>query len=108
VGLLWIGERFYATPADFMRETATQGVSRRISAVPKDFRIGETWVWIAHRKCIANADGTFTAGVFQAFRPQAIEYVVRGDETDEEIDRMMKRGISPVQVQHAGESALMF
>lgn len=52
VGLIWIGESFYPTPADFMREAATMGVSRRLSAVPRNFKAGETWVMFAHPKAI--------------------------------------------------------
>ena len=51
-GLLWIGEQFYPTPHDFMAEAAKMGVSRRIPAVPKDFRVGEDSVLLAHRRTI--------------------------------------------------------
>ena len=44
VGLLWCGEKFYSTPQDWSREAREQGVSRRISTVPNDFVVGETWV----------------------------------------------------------------
>lgn len=47
-GLLWIGEKFYPTADDFMREAHTLGVSRRIPAVPRNFKLGQTWVLIAH------------------------------------------------------------
>jgi hypothetical protein len=99
VGLLWIGEAFYKTPDEFIREANAQGLSRRISTVPKGFVIGETWVWLAHRKTIRNADGSWTAGVFRAFKPDRIEYVTRGDETQEELERLEKRGITPVHVE---------
>ena len=52
-GLLWIGGQFYATPADFNREANSLGVSRRITAIPKDLVLGETWVFVAHREAIA-------------------------------------------------------
>jgi hypothetical protein len=102
-GLLWIGEKFYPTPDDWTREAATQGVSRRLAAVPRDFKVGETWVLVAHRKAIKNADDSFTAGVFHAFRPQRIEIVVSGKEPDEEIEAMVKRGLSPVVVERVGD-----
>lgn len=51
-GLLWIGERFYKTPADFAQEAHDLGISRRISTVPKDLKIGETWVLLAHPKAV--------------------------------------------------------
>lgn len=53
VGLLTVGSRFYAMPADFMAEVEKMGLSRRIPAVPKDFVLGSTWVMLAHRQAIA-------------------------------------------------------
>lgn len=101
-GLLWIGGKFYARPEDWTREANEQGVSRRLAQIPKEFEVGKTWVFVAHRQCIVNPDGSYTPGVFHAFRPTAIEYVIRGDETDEEIDRLIKRGITPVRVELQG------
>lgn len=52
-GLLWIGEKFYKTPDDFIREAAEMGISRRISAIPRGFNVGRTWILLAHPKAIA-------------------------------------------------------
>lgn len=52
IGLLWIGEAHYKTPADFLNEGIAQGISRRISAIPRDFKLCETWILFAHRKAI--------------------------------------------------------
>ena len=38
-----------------MREASKMGVSRRITAVPRDFVVGETWVLLGHRKAIEKA-----------------------------------------------------
>lgn len=97
-GLLWVGEKFYATPAEFTREAAEMGVSRCISAIPRDFELGETWVLFAHRKCIENPDGSWSAGVFHAFKPTAIEYVVKPDDPEEKLERLVERGITLVRV----------
>lgn len=120
-GLLWIGEKFYKTPSDFSAESAALGISRRISAVPKDFEVGKTWVLLAHRKAMLEqcdecrgyeldedgddacpkCDGRgkiFIPAVFSAFRPTRIEYVVKGDETEEELERLEKRGLTLVKV----------
>lgn len=108
-GLIWVGEKFYPTPEDFMAEAAAMGVSRRIKAVPRGFVLGETWVLMGHRKAIAldsdpatgmaATDGpVYRPGIIAVFKPRAIEYVVKGDETDEEIEAFEKRGISPVKV----------
>lgn len=98
VGLLWIGEQYYPTPDEFLREASTMGISRRISQVPREFEVGKTWVWFAHRKAIKNDDGTFTAGVFQAFQPERIEYVLKGTESSEELEALEKRGFTLVRV----------
>lgn len=144
MGLLWIGQKFYDTPLDWMEEARKMGVSRRISTVPRDFHVGKTWVLVAHREVIRKAcaacdgegklplygdrastapraepeaeqvgyqecsdcDGsgvTYTAAVFHAFKPERIEYVCRGDETDEELDRLVERGLVPVRVKPEGE-----
>lgn len=52
-GLLWIGERFYKTAEEFLREADELGISRRISAIPRGFKVGETWILLAHPKAIA-------------------------------------------------------
>lgn len=107
-GLLWIGEKFYATPEAFMDEARRMGVSRRIPAVPKDFEVGKTWVLMAHRKAIevgnaaAVADGGehyWTPGIVTAFRPLRIEQIIRQSEaTPERLAELEKRGITAVPV----------
>ena len=116
-GLIWIGEKFYKTTTKFTEEAARMGVSRRLKAVPKGFKIGETWVFLAHRKahpvfCECVKEGRadvncetckgngriMTPAIFHAFRPDRIEYILKGDETEEDIERMEKRGITPVRL----------
>jgi hypothetical protein len=107
-GLLWVGSGFYQRPADFIREAGHMGISKRIAAVPRDFVVGETWVLLAHRDCIKNPrynpqevnseEPEFLPGIFSAFRPTRIEYVVDGTETTEEIADKEKRGITCVRV----------
>jgi len=101
-GLIWVGERHYPDPHVFLNEAQSMGVSRKVKFIPHDFKLGETWVLFAHSKAIANVDGineiTYTAGIFLAFKPIAIETVVDGTETDEEIEKFVKRGIIPIKV----------
>lgn len=99
VGLLWVGGAFYPTPEHWTQEALKQGVSRRIPALPRGFVLGETWVFVAHRDAIPVGADEFIAGVFHAFKPRAVEFVVRGTETDEELDAMIKRGITPVRIE---------
>jgi hypothetical protein len=126
-GLIWVGEQHYPTPQEFMREAARMGVSRRITVVPRDFEIGETWVLLGHRKAIERAcseggdtpggdsecpvcEGTgfeHRPGIITAFQPTGIEYVVKGDETEEELEALEKRGIEPVQVVRSDEQVAL-
>jgi len=95
-GLLWIGEQFYPTPADFLAEGVAQRISRRISAIPRDFKIGETYVFFAHPKVIAKPKVTAQNGlfsdsqdavevewapaIFSGFMPSRIERIVLDSE----------------------------
>lgn len=103
-GLLWVGEKFYKSPGDFLQEARDQGISRRISVVPRGFKPGKTWVLLAHRKGYAiggnleTNQSNWLPAIFAVFRPRAIEYVVKGDETDEELERLAGRGLTPVRV----------
>jgi len=105
VGLLWIGEKFYPTPVDFEREAAKQGISRRISAVPRGFKLG-MWVMLAHPKAIHTydpeaADGNkFTPGIFAMFIPTHIEKIVTKSESEDEeaMNTLREKGITPFVV----------
>lgn len=101
-GLIWIGKEHYATVQDYLNEVARLGVSRRIRTVPRGFVVGETWVWLAHLEAIPRRDG-WGPGVFEIFRPRAVEYITKGDETDEELTKLLDRGITPVKVERVGE-----
>lgn len=125
-GLLWIGEQFYKTVASWVTEVEHMGVSRRISAVPKGFEIGKTWVFVAHRlACIVpcecvDEEGKSEAlcdecggsgrvhgpGIFHVFKPKQMQYVCHGDETDREIDDLEKRGIVPVLIDRVNSATV--
>lgn len=98
VGLLWVGEQSYHRPGDFIREALDQGISRRLPHKPKGFVAGETIVFFAHKQCCPDMDsGKVFPGVFFVCRPAGFEYVVTGEETEEELKRMIDRGIQPVE-----------
>jgi hypothetical protein len=108
-----VGGEFYATPDAFLREAMERGISRRIARVPQGFVIGQTWVWLGHRDAIAAGfaeDGTpeHTPGVFSIFKPSRIEYVVRAEDTPEELARLHARGFTLVRVVRAGETGQLF
>ena len=105
-GLLWIGTQFYPTPAHFAAEAAKLGVSRRINSIPRGFEVGKDWVLLAHPKAILEPatpdfpEGKWVPGIFQIFKPTAIEKIVTETmaKDTEEMDKLAKRGITPVIV----------
>lgn len=110
VGLIWIGERYYPTVGHFEREAEKMGVSRRMSALPRDFILGETYVLLAHPKAIlthppeVGQDIEYEPGIFKIFKPERIEIVVNGEEPDEVIDGYIKRGLTPVKIERIEET----
>jgi len=97
VGLIWVGEKFYPTATNFSEEANRMGISRRISAIPRKFKLGETWVALAHRKAIEALPDP-KAGIFHVFKPIAIEYVVRETDPEEKLEQLTKRGVTLVKV----------
>ena len=109
-GLIWVGAKFYRFPEAFIAEANRINISRRIKAVPQGFELGVTWVFLAHKKAIFNReDGkvTYKPGIFRAYRPTGIEYIVKGDETDEALEKKIKRGITLVKVEKEGVTSDM-
>lgn len=113
VGLLWIGERFYPTPAHFQNEAAKLGISRRIAAIPRGFEVGKHWIFFAHPKAIAVPDEEadksleagmfhvkFGPGIFRIFLPERIEKIVTQSQSEDEAEmaKLRERGITPVIV----------
>lgn len=99
-GLVWIGEKFYRSPDAFIAEGRELGLSRRIKAVPQGFKIGETWVLLAHAKALgSNIDGDDLPGIFCVWRPSRLEKIMpESSRGSEEVAALEKRGISPVFV----------
>lgn len=96
IGLMWVGEQFYPTPADFTAEAEAQGVSKRVGTIPKDCKPG-TWVALAHRKSGLKQPDEVPV-VFMVFRIQSIDYVVTGKETDDELAELENQGYRLVNV----------
>jgi len=93
-GLLWVGEEFY-TPASFIAEAARMGVSKRIPAVPRNLKLGESWVLLAHPKACQTDEPA--PGVFYAFKPQRVEMLIwESEATPEYLAELEKRKVTPV------------
>ena len=122
-GMLWIGEKFYKTPTAFNAEASALGVSRRITALPRGFKVGETWVLLAHPKTIeqlvpaepdeqgvidadvVNVVGMqaftrkYLPGIFKVWRPDRIEKILpESKRGSEEHLELAERGITAVFV----------
>lgn len=125
-GMLWIGEKFYPTPESFDNEAQTLGISRRIHAVPRNFKVGETWILLSHPKGICKectachgvglkrennvtimerceaCEGerfVITPAIIKVWRPQRIEKILAESQRDsEEHKELEEKGITCVFV----------
>jgi len=115
-GLIWIGERFYKTPGEFTREADKLGISRRLATVPRGFKVGETWVMLAHPKttcarcggaglrdletCSTCEGSGKVPGIFRVFRPERLEMIVTATQgaNAEFLAGLAARGITAVIV----------
>lgn len=129
VYMIGVGHKHYPNKIDFVREALSQGISKRINALPNDFKVGETWVALAHPRgvtrqgglsgevvyreeseeelplAVVTDDGVLVANdmryapaIFGLFKPNRVEYVLSGEESDDFIDNLVKKGITPVMV----------
>ncbi|RCR67079.1 MULTISPECIES: hypothetical protein [Larkinella] len=105
-GLMWVGEKFYKTPAAFSAEAAKMGVSKRLPFIPKGFTIGVDWILLAHRKCPFETENgiELKPGIFTAFCPSQIDYIVKGDESDDFLNDLYDKGVRLIDVIPEGES----
>jgi hypothetical protein len=101
--LMWVGRDY--TMTSFVDEAISMGVSKRISKVPSDFVLGRDWVYLARKSVKAKdlgikLDGRkrVVDGIFYAFSPSAIEYVISEEDLKDEkkIRDLVSRGITPV------------
>ena len=99
VGLLWIGRSFYPTTGAFAHEAAIHGVSRRIAAMPRGFKLGEHWVFLAHPEAVWIEENK-GLGIFSIFKPTAFEKIVTATQARDPdlMADLTKRGITAVTV----------
>ena len=119
--IMLVGAQFYKTPADFMLESVTQGVSRRIPFIPKGMVIGKTVVYLAHKDAVIKepkvtmgeekpingnpnivsvtktTEPQTALGIFSAFVPRRVEKLIwQSEATPVTLADLEKRGITPV------------
>jgi len=97
-GIMWVGDKFY-TPKEFTEEAEDFGVSKRISAVPRGFEIGKTWVFLAHKRGGIES-GKKVPAIFYVFKPTRVEKVVTETQykNKEEMENLRVKGIIPIVV----------
>ena len=95
-GLMWIGERYYPTPEDFIREARVAGVSKRVPVVPKEIGLGD-WVFLAHPN--ANKfDLDHPERIIYAFKITEVQQVLSPMQAEDEkfVEKVKQRGYIPV------------
>lgn len=111
IGLMWVGNQYY-TPNSFSKEAAQLGVSKRIAQLPHGVK-PSSWVALAHPGAVVQYKSELSTkpillpGVFMVFQVRAIEYVITGKETNQQLERMEKRGIRLVNVVREGDQIAM-
>lgn len=100
--ILGVGEKYYS-PQSFITEAQMMGVSKRIATLPKKLKLGETWVYLIHKKAIhcGNAEGKdlYKMAVFAAFVPHSVEMPIwKSKTTKRKLKELEKRGITPVVI----------
>ena len=128
--LMLVGAGNYPTPQDFVQEALAMGISKRIPFIPKGLELGKTVLYLAHPKAcevkVAAAvqqamsilEGEETQqpklletdrvekhlGIFCAFIPKRVEKLIwKRDATPEELEKLEKRGITPVPIPDGDE-----
>ena len=119
--LMMVGEKFYPSINHFLKEAEKFGISKRVPFIPKNLKIGEPVIYLAHNKaCIekkpiddqpslplgnevqtrmidAKEKQIKAFGIFAAFIPQRIEMPVwKSALTKKKRAELEKRGITPV------------
>jgi hypothetical protein len=102
-GLLWVGAQFYPTIEHFEAEAKALGVSRRITAIPRDFEMGKTWILFAHPRGVIKAtselQAAYVPAIFRVWRPDRLERIYNESQRGSDaVKADEKRGITPVFV----------
>ena len=91
--MLWVGEKYYPTPNHFTIEAMNLGISKAVPSIPKDFELGKTIVYLAHRKAVSmyiENPNTLTgyevkkhSGIFMCFKPTRFEMLVKRSDFEQ-------------------------
>jgi len=131
-GLLWVGKKFY-TPESFIQEAIKMGVSKRIAQIPNKLELGKTRILVAHPEAVTNIcprynnpvnrytchlcgrnldfvacqviDKPKSPGIIYSFIAQRVEKIITKEQSEDEetIEKLKKRGITPVVYENPEE-----
>lgn len=101
--VIWVGESYYESPEDFVREARNMGISRKIGFVPEGLQPGD-WVYLGYRKLIPTGhfnkkgEEVKDPGIFHAFKIQRIEKLLTETQQQDQayVRHLLERGIVPV------------
>lgn len=123
--IMLVGAGSYKTPESFLDEAHRMGISKKIPFIPKGLELGKTIIYLAHpRACEVKVPAALQQamsiveesqtdqprlleternekklGIFCAFIPKRVEKLIwESQATPEELEKLEKRGISPVTV----------
>lgn len=124
--VMTVGKKYYS-PQSFLEEATRIGICKRIPFIPKKLVFGSSVIYLAHPEAVEirespvmqevlgileDAEGGGqrrlleaerkphkAMGIFCAFGPQRIEKLIKeSDATPEEVEKLKKRGITPIKV----------
>jgi len=110
--LMWVGNKFYPSPNDFLQEARTMGACKRVPMLPRAVVAGESRVFLAHDEAItsellahdedvADEEGSGgSPGIFAYFVVNGITFITTpGTNIPEELK---KRGITEWEYKEGG------
>lgn len=107
-----IGVNNYPTVEDYINEAKEQGISCYVKELLRGFKVGISWIFLLHPNCfrreVIQDEGELFAkpktvkepGIIAVFKPKAIQYVCKGDESDEFLLGLAEKGVTPVNVSY--------
>lgn len=112
--LMFVSRNFYS-PKSFIEEAKTLGISKRIApnCLPKKFRVGKDFVFLAHRdvpfvaKLEAGslvAEPVYKRAIFHVFRPDRLELLLWKGTSSETIREYEDAGYTVVLVEKSEEN----
>jgi len=101
--LMWVGDKYYS-PESFNKEAIEMGVSKRINALPNFFKVGKTWLFLAHKKAVREFSEekkklVQKPGIIMLCRPnKLLKVMTESAITEEKVREYEEQGIDIMSV----------